>query len=445
MTAPRPQGGAPRAYAFPAVHRARLANGLGVAVARLPRLPLVTVLALVDAGAVCDSAGAEGTASLTALGLAEGTTGRDGVALTEQFELLGTGLGVGCDWDSAMVYVTVTPARLERVLALLAEALTAPAFGERDVERLKTERLAELLQQQAEPRGLANDKFAEFLFAERSRYSVPAGGSANSVRRLSADRLRGFHRERYVPGATTLIFAGDVEAEHAIALTERVLDTWRGVPPATCAVDDRTNGRARRVCVVNRPDAPQTELRVGHRGVRRRHPDYFPILVMNALLGGLFSSRINLNLRERNGFTYGARSAFDWRRHEGPFVVSTAVRTDVTDAAAREILREIATLRTEPVGDDELSLATAYLDGVFPIRYETTQAVAEAIATAEVYGLGDDYYGCYRERVRAVTAADVHRAAEAHLHPEELLVLAVGDAGANLLVDGGSSVNSHMF
>jgi zinc protease len=148
------------------------------------------------------------------------------------------------------------------------------------------------------------------------------------------------------------------------------------------------------------------------------------------LLGGLFSSRINLNLRERNAFTYGARSAFEWRRGAGPFVVSTAVKTEVSDAATREILLEIGKMREEKVTADELSLATAYLDGVFPIRYETTNAVAQAIAVAQVYELGDDYYTRYRDHIRAVTADDVLRAAQQFLHPANLLVLAVGDATA---------------
>ncbi len=195
-------------------------------------------------------------------------------------------------------------------------------------------------------------------------------------------------------------------------------------------VDDRVAPAERQVFVVNKAGAPRSELRIGHAGVSRSHPDYFPIVVMNALLGGLFSSRINLNLRERNAFTYGARSAFEWRRGAGPFVVSTAVKTEVTDAATREILIEIEKMRDEKVNAGELSLATAYLDGVFPIRYETTNAVAQAIAIAQVYGLGDDYYTRYRERIRAVTADDVLNAAQKFLHPEKLLVLAVGDATA---------------
>lgn len=428
--APRPLPGAPREYAFPAVERSALSSGMRIAVAPIPRLPLVTVLALVDAGASEDAAGREGAASLTVRALAEGTTRLDGATLTERFEALGTALSSSSGWDDAIVHVAVTPERLEAAIGLLGEVLTSPAFAARDVERLKAERLAELMQQQVEPRGLADDKFAEFLFVPGSRYAVPEGGSVASVRVLDAEQLRALHQARYVPGAATLVFCGDVTSDRASGLAERALGGWRGAAPSRARVDDRVIGGGRQVHIVNKPGAPQSELRVGHGGVPRSDPDYFAIVVMNALLGGLFSSRINLNLRERNAYTYGARSAFDWRRGAGPFVVSTAVKTEVSDAAAREILFEIGRMREERVSAEELSLATAYLDGVFPIRYETTNAVADAIATAQVHALGDDYYTRYRERIRAVTSDDVLRAAQELLHPERLLIVAVGDAAA---------------
>jgi zinc protease len=313
---------------------------------------------------------------------------------------------------------------------LLGEVLTSPSFAEKDVERLKAERLSDLMQQQVEPRGLADDKFSEFLFVPESRYAISAGGNMASVRTLDSAQLRALHALRYVPGATTIVFAGDVTAERAVQLAERAFGGWRGAAATEVRVNDRTRSAGRQVHVVNKAGAPQSELRVGHAGVPRSHPEYFPIVVMNALLGGLFSSRINLNLRERNAYTYGARSTFEWRRGAGPFVVSTAVKTEVSDAATREILIEIGKMREERVSADELSLATAYLDGVFPIRYETTNAVAQAIAIAQVYGLGDDYYSRYRERIRAITADDVLRAAQTFLHPDQLLVLAVGDASA---------------
>jgi zinc protease len=181
------------------------------------------------------------------------------------------------------------------------------------------------------------------------------------------------------------------------------------------------------VHVVAKPDAPQSELRVGHVGLPRTHADYFHVVVMNAVLGGLFSSRINLNLREVHAYTYGAHSAFDWRRAAGPFVVGTAVKTEVTGAAVREILLEIDRMRDDEITADELDLATRYLAGVFPIRYETTGAVASALAVANVYGLPDDYFSTYRDRIAAVTRADVLAAACTHIHPSALQVLAVGD------------------
>ena len=430
MTVVRPTPGVPRQYTFPTVERTTLSNGLRIAVARMPRLPLVTVLALVDAGSSCDSAGCEGAAALTALALGEGTAKLSGGDLVEQFERLGTGFDSGIEWDDAVAQLTVTPERLGAAVKMLGEVLTAPAFRSADLERLKSERLAELLQLQAEPRGLANEKFSELLYAPSSRYAKPSAGDRQSVSAITVSEVGALHRAHYTPATTTLIFAGDVTVEQAVQLTERAFGGWSGPAVAPTLVNDDTAQHGRFGHIVHKADAPQSELRIGHRGVPRNHSDYFPIVVMNALLGGLFSSRINLNLRERNAFTYGASSGFDWRRGAGPFVVATAVKTEVTGPAIREILLEIDRMRQETVQPEELTLATDYLTGVFPIRYETTRAVAAAIATATVYGLGDDYYTVYRERVRAVTAADVQRAAQQHLHPESMLVVAVGDAPA---------------
>lgn len=427
---PRPTPGVSRAYAFPVVERATLSNGIRVAVARMPRLPLVAVQAVADKGASTEARGTEGIAQLTSRTMREGTTRLDGAVLTEQLEMLGTGLDLESDWDSTGLQLTVTSSRLEAATSLLGELWTSPGFRENDVARIRAERLAEILQLTAEPRGLADEKFSEFLYEAGSRYALPAGGTAKSVRGLGRSGIRAFHAANYSPDTTRLVFVGDVTIERAVPLVEAALGMWRGATRSRDAPAADMATRVRRVEVVNKTDAPQSELRVGHRGVPRRHPEYFSILVMNALLGGLFSSRINMNLRERNAFTYGAHSAFDWRVGAGPFVVSTAVKTEVTAEATGEILREITRFREETVGTDELTLATAYLGGVFPIRYETIQAVAEAIAMLDTYDLGHDYFDRYRDRVRSVTSDEVRRAAEAHLHPDELLVLAVGDAGA---------------
>lgn len=424
----RPLPGPARDYAFPAVERAKLENGMRIVVARMPRLPIVTVLALFDTGASADAPGREGLAMLTAAALGEGTRRLEGEALTGQFERLGTGFDAGADWDCTMAHLSVTPTRLAAAMQLLAEVLTEPAFRPRDVERLKSVRLADLLQQKVEPRGLADEEFAKAIFLSGSRYGIEDGGSEESVRELSGAWLLDYHAESLTPDALTLVFVGDVTVERAQQLSRDTMGAWRGSAKAARQADDATRRSGRRVLVVNKTDAPQSELRVGHRGVPRHHEDYFPIVVMNALLGGLFSSRINLNLRERNAYTYGARSAFEWRRSAGPFVVSTAVKTEVTAAATREILLEIERMRAEPVTADELSLAIDYLAGVFPLRFETTNAVASAIAVATTFELSEDYYTTYRDRIHDVSARDVLRVAGSHLHPEELLVLAVGNA-----------------
>ena len=308
--------------------------------------------------------------------------------------------------------------------------LREPSFSQREVERLKEERLAELLQLRAEPRGLADEYFSRFLYEPTSRYARPDGGDEASVAAITRDDVLQFHRSRYAPPGITLIASGDLTFELVESLAVEAFGDWIGSAPSIVTSTDAPARRGRAVHLVAKADAPQSELRLGHVGLTRTHPDYFPAVIMNAVLGGLFSSRINLNLREVHGYTYGAHSYFDWRRQAGPWVVSTAVQSDVTDAAAREVLIEIERLRAERISADELSLATSYLDGVFPIRYETSSAIAAALAALVLYGLPDDWYDRYRKRVRAVSIDHVLEAAQRHLHPEALQMVVVGNASA---------------
>jgi zinc protease len=327
----------------------------------------------------------------------------------------------------ATASLTVMSQRLEPALALFADMLTAPSFPARELERLKAERLADLMKLRTEPRGLADEMTSRFVYAPEARYSKPEAGSAVSVAGIGTRDVGELYSARYRPAAVTLVMAGDVTVAAATALAERVFGSWRGTIPGGQGIVDGAALTPRAVHLIAKPDAPQSELRIAHVGVPRTHPDYFRIVVMNALLGGLFSSRINLNLRERNAFTYGARSEYDWRRGAGPFVISTAVASNVTAAAAREALAEVERMRSEPVGNDELTLATSYLEGVFPIRYETTSAIAYAIATMAIYGLDESYFDTYRSNVASVTAQDVLEAARRHLIPERLRLIVVGD------------------
>lgn len=426
----RPSAAMVRPYQFPAVHRMLLANGIRLIVAPMTRLPIITALALVHTGAAADPAGAEGLAALMARTLDEGTGTLDGAGLTDCFEALGTSFEAAADWDSVVARLTLTPSRLETGFALFAQVLRAPNFPADDVARKRDERLDDLAQQLAEPRGLADRRFTGFLYGTASRYGRPAGGTARSVAALDAAAVRGFHAKHVGPTTTTLILVGDLTPDSAQRLVESHFGDWHAQTERGATAGVLVTPERRRSVIVAKADAPQSELRVGHVGVPRAHPEHLAIVVMNAILGGLFSSRINLNLREKHAFTYGASSGYDWRRAAGPFVVSTAVRSDVTARAVEEILREIDAMRSAPPTHAEVTLATDYLAGVFPLRYESTAAVAGALAGAEVFDLPEDWFRTYRDQVLAIGADQVHAAARAHVDPSRLLLLAVGDVTA---------------
>ena len=428
VTSLRPRPGPTRDYRFPQFHDEVLPNGIRIVTAPVDKLPLITVLVIVEAGSVNEQRGKEGVAALTAAGILEGTSKLDGAELAEKFEQLGTSLESGADWDSAVIKITTLSDKLEEAIKLLGEVISSPIFPEREIERLKAERLAEILQLETEPRGLADEKFSEFLYSPESRYSRPDEGSMESVGALSREDVEEFYRSSYRSRGTTVILAGDVTPQLARAMVTRAFQKWPAGSAREPQLTTAPRTRVRKVHIVHKPDAPQSELRVGHIGLPRKHPDFFPTLVMNAVLGGLFGSRINLNLREVHGYTYGASSYYDWRRGAGPFVVSTAVQSEVTTPALTEILLEIDRIRNEKISDEELTLARDYLEGVFPIRYESTAAIAAALATLVIHDLPADYYGTYRKNIHNVSTDAVIQAASAHLHPAELQTVVVGDA-----------------
>jgi zinc protease len=424
----RPQPGLTREYRFPHFERRQLNNGLKLIVVPISKLPVVTVLALIDAGAMTDPQGKEGVALLTARTITEGTKNYNGEVLIDNLEYLGTSIDASSDWDATVMGLTVLTDKLSHAFTHFADVLTAPTFPVESVERIKGERIAEILQVTSEPRELANEMFDSFVYTDSSRFAIPIGGTEASILSLTRQDIVDFYSSRYHPMATTLIVVGDVDVNSVERMVTDVLYNWNGTPIDPVAVVDVPARNARAIEIVHKDDAPQSELRVGHITVSRTHPDYFRLTVMNAILGGLFSSRINLNLREAHGYTYGAHSEFNWRRAASPFVISTAVESNVTAAALQEILREIDRMRNDGVTESELSLATSYLDGIFPIRFETTSAIATALATMVIYNLADDWYDTYRDRIREVTANDVLNVARAHIDPTKLQIVVVGNS-----------------
>ncbi|HEX8905982.1 MAG TPA: pitrilysin family protein, partial [Longimicrobiaceae bacterium] len=313
-------------------------------------------------------------------------------------------------------------------MELLAELLRHTTFPEREVERVRDERLATIQQRRGTPSSLADEAESRWVFAPGSSFARPLGGLLRTVDGLTRDEVAAFHARRYRPSAATLVAAGDISADEVQALAERWFGDWGGEAEPVATADVRPRLDRTTIIIVDRPGSVQSELRVGHMGIERTAPDYFAVTVMNAILGGTFSSRMNLNLRERLGYTYGASSSFASRRQPGLFSMSTAVQTEVTAHSVSEMLREMREMREAPVSGAELEDARNFLAGVFPLGLQTTDGVAGKLSTIATYGLPDDYYDHYRDGLLSVTAADVLDAAQRRLWPDRASVVIAGDA-----------------
>jgi len=424
-----PSLGAPPTLELPPIHRHRLSNGLAVLIVEQRDLPVVDLQLVVRAGAAADSPAQAGRASLTAELLDEGTANHDALGLAEAIDYLGAELETAASWDASFVSLHVLTPRLAPALQLLAEVVLTPTFPEAEVERVRDERLAYLLQQQDEPRALASRAFAGVVYGAEHPYGAPVLGTRESVARLDRDALVEFYRTYYRPNNAFLVAVGDVDAATLLPLLEQAFAGWTPAEVPAIRVPPPPPAGATAIHLVDRPGSAQSEIRVGLAGPPRATPDYFPLVVMNTVLGGSFTSRLNMALREERGYTYGAGSGFDFRQGAGPFVASSAVFTGVTDSALVVFFDEIRRIRDEPVPAEELDRAKNYVALGLPRGLETTAEVAARVAEIELYGLGDDYLTRYMDRVRAVTAEDVQRVARRYLDPDHLAVIVVGDRG----------------
>jgi zinc protease len=329
--------------------------------------------------------------------------------------------------------VDVAASRLPDALDLLSELITRPTFPADDVERLRDERLNDLMQVKADSRRRVERVFAETIYSTDSPYRRPAAGDEESVPRLSVDALRDVHRSLLAPDRAALIIGGDLSGLDLTALAERAFGAMGKGSAATGQVVAPVSTPAVTEPVVrffHKPGAVQTELRIGHVGLPRKVTDFHAIAVMQAILGGLFNSRLQMNLRESRGYTYGVNASFDMRRGRGPFSVRTAVHTEATVPAITEVLAELNRMRDTEVTAAELNAARDYLVGVFPLRFETPGAVVGAVGGLFAQGLPDDELAHYRGAIESVMADQVQAAAHDHIHLDRLAIVAVGDADA---------------
>jgi zinc protease len=423
-TAPQP-GPTPELKLPDPVER-RLANGLRVLYVRQPELPVVAASLVIPGGNADEPAALPGIASFTANMLDEGAAGRSALEIADALDLLGASLTTTSGWDAAQASLYVLRPNFPQALQILADVVVRPDFPEREVSRLREERLTELARAKDNPGTIAGNAFQSLVYGAKHPYGRFA--STESARRYDRAALTRFHRAFYRPQGSTLILVGDVDPQALHPAVERAFVGWRGSPPAQAAAPaPASDTPATAIYLVDKPGAAQSEIRIGHPGVARDNPDFFALTVLNTLLGGSFTSRLNANLREAHGYTYGARSSFAMRRGAGPFTAEAAVTTAKTDSALIEFFRELNRIRTEPVPRDELERAKRFVALGLPRRFETAPDVAARLAELAIYGLDMDFYDEYVDRIMAVTGEDVRRVANQYVRPGRSVVVVVGD------------------
>ena len=368
-----------------------------------------------------------GLATLTADLLDEGTADSSALELAARIEQLGGYLASGADWDVAHVSTGLLSKHLENGLQILAEIATSANFPPPEVDRLQRRRQAELQRRLAQPAALASIALLRLIYGT-TPYGYSLLGTTGTVASITRDDILDFHRRHHGPADAALIAVGDFDLPRFQALAETALSGWIGSTNVG-AVDLSPSRRSETAIeIVDRPDAVQTELRLGHEGPPRSSPDYAPLLVMNSLLGGKFTSRINLNLRERHGFTYGAHTRFAERLGPGPFVVSTAVANDTVARSVTEIRSELDRIREEPVGQAELDETKGFLLGVFPYSLQKLDGISSRLGDLAVFSLPDDYYTNLHDEIDQVDSQQIGEVARRYLHPDRLAIVSVGPA-----------------
>ena len=425
----------------PVLQTATLPNGLQLAVVEMHKVPVVDVTLQLGAGTARDPDDLPGLATFTATMLQQGAGALGALEIADETAYLGASLNTGAGYDAATASLHVPKLRLGPALDLLADVVLRPTFPDTEIARQRDLRRAQILQARDQPVVMANLAFAAIVFGDAHPYGRAQNGTEASTASLGRDRVLQFYQAWYRPNTARMLIVGDIALREATRLVAARFGGWTraevGIPAETSA----PVAAARTIYLVDKPGAAQSVFRIGQVGVSRGTPDYFALEVLNTILGGSFTSRLNQNLRETHGYTYGANSQFVMRRMAGPFVAAASIVTAKTDSALIEFMHELRRIRDEAVPQAELDKAKAYITLGLPAEFETTQGAARQFANLLLYDLPPDYFGTYIPRINAVTAADVQRVARQYLDPDHFAIVVVGDrakieAGLQALQEG---------
>lgn len=403
-----------------------LNNGLNVYHLEKNETPLIQLLLCFRAGSSLESPKQQGLANLTARMLMEGAGSRDALAFADEMDYLGIDLSVTPGRESSTLRLFTPTHRFDPAIELVRDMILSPAFNDKDLERVKKEILVSLVQAHDEPRQIANTAFNQQVFGKTHPYGRTAIGNEETLRTLTKKDLQSFHAAYYAPNLAYAVVVGAIGKSDLQNKLETAFKNWKPGKAEIAVTPDAPPTKGRTIYLIDKPGAAQTEIRVGCVGAKRSSPDYYAITVLNTILGGSFTSRLNNNLRETHGYTYGASSRFGLFLAKGAFSINTSVETAVTDKALAEIFKELTNIRV--ISNDDLTKARNYVALGYPSEFEGIQALANMIDEQIFYNLPDNYFNTYIQRILSVRHDEVIRAASTYILPENMVVVLVGDA-----------------
>jgi zinc protease len=428
QTVQPPPPGPLRPYVFPPVEQFQLSNGLKVILVQKHTLPVVGGRLILDAGSMREPAAKNGLASLTGSLLSEGTGTMTGAEIARAMDAFGAQYSTGGGFSTAFADVVALKTVFPQALALAARTVIAPSFPAGEVSRVKNQALAAYQQSRARTAGLASDAFLRAAFDSAAPFSRPASGTPATITALTRDDVVNWHRTMYAPSAATLLLVGALTPAEARSIAQHAYGSWTATrTPLTEVQNPIRPSSGTRVILVDRPGSVQSSIIIGQPGFRATDPDYLNMVALNHVLGGGFSSRVNMNLREKRGYTYGAFSVLDLRPGSGAFRITSDVRTNATDSAVVEVVNEYKRIAGEPVPAPELQSAINNMVSSFPSAVQSVQGLSGRIQQLIVWGLPVDFYVTYRERLAAVTTDDVRSVATSRLTPNNVIVVVAGD------------------
>lgn len=430
---------------LPSPQRTVLPNGLTVLILPQEKLPLVDFQMVIRTGAAADPDGKAGLANLTASLLKQGAGARTATQMAEAVEFLGGSLTAESTYDATFITGQFLSRDMEKGLSLLADVVIHPTFADEEVAREREQAVATIAQSREDAEYLADIFYNRLLFG-RHPYGRPDLGTETSVAGLTRLDVVEFHRTYYAPNNAFVVVVGDVKAAETLRLVSALFGTWSRRTVAPRSSPQATDIQGRRVWLVDKPDLTQSQVCLGNVAIPRNHPDYFPVVVANAVFGGGFTSRLMDEIRVNRGLTYSIGSVFPARKERGAFLVYTSTRNETTGDIIDAVLAELKRFRESGVSETELAAAKQYLLGLFPLSLEGPEALAERISLVELYQLPADDIRTYPQRIRAVNRADVLRVARQYFAYESLGIVVLGNAAqVKPQVERFGPVEAHVF